>query len=269
MKNILTPTDFSACAIEATKVTLALAEFTGAKMHLVHTITKNKNRISSVDLEQEHRNVNTLFKEWIKQAGEKRVDIITSCMEGNLVQNIQEYIDTNTIDFVVMGSHGASGKNEYLIGSNTQKVIRKVHCPVFIVKDSMANYGLGKIVFASNFDPSERPAFQYLLDFVRPFNPEIHLVAINTGSWFGQPYLLVKECMDDFVKMCAPLTCKTHFYRNLTIEGGIRQFSEEIGADLIAMSNINKHPLKRIFSGSNVEALVNHSKAPVLSIDIP
>ncbi|MBK7409888.1 MAG: universal stress protein [Saprospirales bacterium] len=38
-------------------------------------------------------------------------------------------------------------------------------------------------------------------------------------------------------------------------------------ADLIGISNHERHPLKRILVGSNVEALINHSKLPVLVID--
>ncbi|MFT7452175.1 MAG: nucleotide-binding universal stress UspA family protein, partial [Patescibacteria group bacterium] len=50
-------------------------------------------------------------------------------------------------------------------------------------------------------------------------------------------------------------------------DAGIRHLSDELGADLIAISNEKRHPIKRIFSGSNVEALVNHAEIPILSID--
>jgi nucleotide-binding universal stress UspA family protein len=73
--------------------------------------------------------------------------------------------------------------------------------------------------------------------------------------------------MNDFKAMCGQLDCKVHFHRDWTVDAGIRHLSEGIGADLIAISNEQRHPLKRIFTGSNVEALVNHSDIPVLSID--
>lgn len=62
---------------------------------------------------------------------------------------------------------------------------------------------------------------------------------------------------------------KIHFYKDYTVEAGIRHMSESIEADLVSLSNHNRRPLKRIFSGSNVEALINHSQIPVLSIDFP
>ena len=55
--------------------------------------------------------------------------------------------------------------------------------------------------------------------------------------------------------------------QDLSVEHGIRVFAEELGADLIAISNHERHPVRRILRGSTVEALVNHAAIPVLSID--
>ena len=98
--------------------------------------------------------------------------------------------------------------------------------------------------------------------------PEIHLVNVNTPGWFSQPYALSKSAMDDFKELCYPLKCYTHFYKDLNVDAGIRHLSEDIKADLVTISNFERHPIKRIFSGSSVEALVNHSEIPVLSIDL-
>lgn len=275
MKNILVPTDFSACATYATKVAFELAEFYNAKIHLytkldIHSdwgsFSELEKQMYPEDLQKIH-NAEELFEEWIEKAAEKNILIETSWSGGKLIEVVSDYVDKYSIDFIVMGSHGRSGKRELFIGSNTQRVVRTVHCPVFIVKEDLSNYKINKVVFASSFDETEKEAFQYLLDFVKPFNPEIHLVQINTSSWFSQPYILAKKSMNDFKKMCSPMNCETHFYRDWTVDAGIRNLVEKIGANLIAISNKQRHPLKRIFAGSNVEAVVNHAEVPVLSID--
>lgn len=276
MKNILLPTDFSTCAKNATYAALELAATYGATLHLYNVIDHSTNssifikedEIKYPELAQKVHNTKLLMKEWEEIAKEKNAKIKTEWATGNLVFNINQYIAKHNIDFMVMGSHGASGKNEFFIGSNTQKVVRSVHTPVLIIKEELKSYRIDKVVFASNFNTSEKAAFQYLLDFVKYFKPEIHLLQINTSSWFDAPYSLTKEAMNDFKEMCGDLTCKLHFYRDWTIDAGIRNLSEKIGADLIAISNQKRHPLKRIFAGSNVEALVNHAEIPVLSIDL-
>lgn len=277
MNAILVPTDFSACAAFATQTAMDIASRNKAAIHLFTTIDiqedwsklseeeKNKNP----EAIQKIRNAEVLLKEWENKATAKNINIQTAWSEGNLIENIQAYVEEYKIDFIVMGSHGASGKNEFFIGSNTQKVVRTVHCPILIVKEELNTFNPKKVVFASEFEEAEKEAFQYLLDLVRPFNPEIHLLEVNTSSWFGQPFVLAKASMEDFKVMCGELKCFLHFYRDWSIEAGIRNLSEEIGADLIAIANLQRRPVKRMFSGSNVEALVNHANAPVLSIDFP
>ena len=78
---------------------------------------------------------------------------------------------------------------------------------------------------------------------------------------------LSRSCYRTFREACKPLVSKAHVFRALSIDDGIRSFSEKIGADLIVISNHERHPLKRMLIGSNVEALVNHSSLPVLTID--
>ncbi len=277
MKNILVPTDFSACASHATYAAMELAAAYRGTLHLYSVVDSPKGWSEMTDGErskhpeviQSIHNTKVLLQEWEQIAKKKNAPIVTGWIHGDLVDQIKTYVLSHQIDFLVMGSHGASGKKDYLIGSNTQKVVRSVHIPVLIIKEKVKDYRIKKVVFASNFDTSEKKAFQYLLDFVKPFKPEIYLTQINTTSWFGQPYTLVKAAMEDFKAMCsADQPCKTYFYKDWSIDAGVRHLSEELDADMIAISNQQRHPLKRIFTGSNVEALVNHAQIPVLSIDL-
>jgi len=276
MKNILVPSDFSACAANASELALTLAKYYGATFHLFTTLdiekkkgegAQDKENYNGEDL-RKIKNAELLFSEWIAKAKAQNVPIKTYWTGGKLLQNIKEAVVAYDIDFIVMGSHGASGKQEYFIGSNTQKVVRGVHCSVLVVKEDVQNYKIEKVVYASNFNKGEERAFQYMLDFVQPYQPEIHLLEVNNSGWFSQPYILAKAAMDDFKAMCGDLVCKTHFYRDWTVDTGIRRFAAEINADLIVISNEHRHPIKRIVVGSNVEAVVNHAKVPVLSIDL-
>jgi len=262
MKKILVPTDFSACAQHAMDMGIALAELFEAQLFFV-TVTAGsspKGDLKNVVIKS--------FDNWEKEAKVRNVNLKTACIGGEFIPALQNYIHQNNIDFVVMGSHGASGKQEYFIGSNTQKAVRALHVPIFVIKQPLAKNTFDNVIFASSFDTNEKPAFLRFLDFIKWFKPKtVHLLSINTSGWFGQPALLMKEVMNDFKALCTDFKCKTHFYSDFTVDSGVRHFMDEIGADLIAISNRNRHPLKRIFSGSNVEALVNHCEQPVLSID--
>lgn len=273
MKNILIPTDFSACATNAMQAAFQFSNYNKVSYLLYHQLDLPANweqleeteKTKYPELNQKVRNTEVLFK-GIK---EEYPDLPIQGMYagGKLQKSLEKMVQENAIDLVVMGSHGSSGFNEFFLGSNTQKVVRQLQCPILIVKDKAPTLPFKKVIFASSFNPNEQAVFKRFLEFVQPFRPEIHLVSIHTSSFFDSPYILTKEVMKDFKAMAAPFNCEIHIYRDFSIEKGIRTFAEEIGADIIAISNQNKTPLMRMLSGSNVEALVNHSNVPVLSIN--
>jgi len=275
MKSILVPTDFSDCAQQATEVAVRIAGRLGAQLHLLTcpNIPEGWEELSPQQRDMQPaaqqliNNATMRFAELKKAYPDK--EIVTSYSSGNLVQAIKKYLDQHGIQFIIMGSHGASGKNEFFIGSNTQKVVREVHCPVLVIKEPIEDINFDKVVFASSFHENEREAFLKFKEFVKPFVPEIHLVEVHTSSLFDPPYILSQQAMEEFRGLCSPFRCETHIFRNFSVDQGIRTFAEKIGAKLIGVSNHHRHPLRRMLTGSNVEALVNHSEIPVLSIDYP
>lgn len=271
MKNILVPTDFSEHAEFAFNAALQLARKFDAHIHLVTIPAMGFMPSGGSKIEpgspaaREAERLEQKMKDW--SAPHSDISFRHHVGYGKLMDLLADYVKGHGVELIVMGSHGASGKNEYFVGSNTQKVVRSVHCPVLVIKDKLEDITFDKVIFASNFNKNEEPAFLAFKNFIKHFVPEIHLVMVQTSSLFDPPYSLSTEVMKDFQQLCEPFQSKTHIYRDFTVEQGIRSFAEEIGAKLIAISNHNRHPLKRMLTGSNVEALVNHSHLPVLSID--
>jgi len=273
MKSILAPTDFSACAFHATEAAAGLARRFGATLHLITCldIPRNWSRLSArekAQLPEEQQkiyNAQVLFTDLRSRFSD--VEVRTAYLGGKLSAGMKEYVGRYAIDLIVMGSHGAGGKNEYFVGSNTQKVVREVHCPTLVIKEPLEEVNFDNVDFASSFHENERAPFLQFKEFVKHFVPEIHLVEVHTSSLLDPPYFLSHEAMEEFRSLCAPFRCETHIHRNFNVERGIRTFAEEIGAKLIGISNHHRHPLKRMLVGSNVEALINHANIPVLSID--
>ena len=276
MKNILVATDFSVCAINAMNMGLALAEYFDATIHYLTTIDDNRNGqaldfplITKSGVKKEFiENVNVLFEKWKKEARVRNVKIKTICTLGELLPILKEYVDRNQIDFVVMGSHGHSAVKGFYIGSNCQKVVQTLKVPVFIVKDQPIKYEFKNVVYASNFNEEEKLSFQKFLQLIQKFKPNvIHLLAVNTLNNFAKSTEYMERNLDKFAKLCKFTRCKKHIYPDLFVETGIRNFSEKVKADLIVISNHNRHQIKRTFYTSTVEALVQNSNLPVLSID--
>ncbi len=276
MKIILVPTDFSACATYATEAAFIFAEQFDAKLHFLTCINipydwsdyseERKNKYP--DAKQLVSNANQLLEKYRVKAVTKGIGIATNISGEELIPALKKEVIATQSDFVVMGSHGKSGKPEYLMGSNAQQVIRKLHLPIFVIKNSLEKLSFKQVIYASGFNTTDQISFKYFLNFIKRFKPEtIHLLSINTFGWFSQPTELMNKAMEDFKEMVTDFDCQTHFHRSFSVDAGVRDFGEGIGADLIVVSNHERHPIKRIFQGSSVEALVNHAEIPVLSID--
>jgi len=273
MKSILVPTDFSEFAHYAFDAALQFAQRFGARIHLLHVLDLPVDWFSYSDVQKaEHpvvlgrvKEAEKLLKEWKDGSGDAVVE--TSYTGGKLREAVKTFVAAHGVELVIMGSHGKSGKSEYFIGSNTQKVVRTIHRPVLVVKEPIRHLNFSQVVFASSFNENERKPFLAFKRFVKHFIPTIHLVYVDTASLFDPPYVVNKAAMEDFKALSKPFEAQVHIFKDLTVERGIRNMAQKLGVSLIGISNHHRHSVKRMLVGSNVEALVNHSYLPVLSID--
>lgn len=170
-------------------------------------------------------------------------------------------------NLIVMGSKGASGIEEMLVGSNTEKVVRNSDVPVLVIKEDIKNFKIENIVFASNFKFDNRSAFQKILDFSQLFNAKIHLLKINTIHNFET----TKDSSDairNFIEGYDLGDFSLNIYNDLSIELGILNFSKVIDADIILLNTHGRRGLAHLFNGSIGEDLTNHAKLPVLTFKL-
>ncbi|MDH3246835.1 MAG: universal stress protein [Saprospiraceae bacterium] len=247
---ILVPTDFSEIASAACDLAIRIAVSKNDPLHFIHCLRKGGQLTAS-----EHQEVEHNLRMWKSKAEEAGAQASLEVIRGNLIEKLSDLTEQKSSNLVVMGSHGISGKEEYLIGSNTQKAIRKIEKPILVVKGTVSNFPFRNVVYASSFEKRDEADFMFFINWVKEYQPTIHLLAI------------MQSAMDHYRELCRPLSCQTHFFRDINVEAGIRHFSEENQIDLIAVSNSQKKPVKRLLSGSTVEFLVNHAERPVLSID--
>ncbi|VTT87745.1 Universal stress protein [Halorubrum sp. DM2] len=66
--------------------------------------------------------------------GDGGVSTETAVVTGTPHEAILEYADANDVDLVVMGTHGRTGIERYLLGSVTEKVVRLSDAPVVTVR---------------------------------------------------------------------------------------------------------------------------------------
>jgi len=274
---ILVPTDFSECADFALNAACQLALITDSDITLFHAAElpddfgaqSSEDRLVEQVQERMQNNIDELMTQRQAMAGSVGVKMHMKSCFGKFMETLIDYDKEHQFDLVVMGSYGASGKQEWFIGSNTQKLVRKLRKNILVIKNPISNLSLKKVMFPSNLTESDREAFIEFLEFLKIFKTEeVHILAVNTSGWFNQPTPIMLELLKEFKALATgEYDCQTHYYSDYSVEAGIRHFAEKYEIDLIAISNIDRSPIRRLFQGSNVEMLINHSEIPVLVID--
>lgn len=272
----LIPTDFSKYADYAIQMGIKMAKKTGAEITLFHSMdemhTLDKLKLKAFKSEELSNHIETLSTEKLELLQRDVLNHGIKCkikvLKGRLLENVQIMLNKEKYEAIIMGSHGATGKEEWFIGSNTSKAVRKLHNNILVIKKPVTELDFSDVVFVTGLNVEEQDSFRKFLQFVKSFDVNnIHVMTVDTYNYFTQPSIVMREALADFKKIAQGYPIETHFYTDYSIQAGIRHFTEEYNIDLIGISNHVRHPLKRMFLGSNVEMIVNHSSEPVLSID--
>jgi nucleotide-binding universal stress UspA family protein len=173
----------------------------------------------------------------------------------------------NNVDFIIMGSHGASGFQEMFIGSNTEKVVRASDVPVLVIKNETQQFKADNFLFASDFSDEIKKPFRKLLEFANLFNSHLNLVMINTPNSFKSTHV-AEKIMNDFVAEFDLKDFSTHIYNDSNVEKGILNFANTIKCDIIGMCTHGRTGFSHFFNGSISEDLVNHAVRPVITFKI-
>ena len=269
---ILIPTDFSVYSDFATTAGVEIAKRTKGSIFLYHCadVPDDWEDLSAeIRYKDEYNKSKAL---WVRNSLEKiatevrkeGVECTPYYTGGKFLKNLDEMMDKENFDLIVMGSHGASGKQEWFIGSNTQKV----QINTLVVKREFKISNFEQPLFVTGLFSDDFEALKRYLDFLTYFDTKkLHLIAIDTSSFFTEPAGVMLGALEDFKSRITDFEVITHFYKGNSIDQGVRKYVVENDIDLIGISNHLRHPIKRFFKGSNVEILANHSDVPILSID--
>lgn len=275
MKAILIPTDFSDCAYYAAKVAVSIAKKSKATIHLLHVIDipyitediglNNFQNFQEITFLSEHAKKE--MDQWINDPIFKGLEVRHWVEYDSTHSRIIRHIDKHQIDLVVMGSHGTSGLQGLIIGSNAERVARFADCPVLIIKNDDDTFELKNIVLASDFNEKSNLFFEQFITFAHLFDAHIHLLTITTSEDF-ETTQQNNELMQNFADNFKLKNYSIHIYNDKDDEDGILHYSKDVKADLIAIGTHGRTGLAHLIIGSLAEDVINHSSIPVISIKI-
>lgn len=269
MKKILVPTDYSDCAENAIEVAKVIALKSGATLYVLHleeVIPEVAHVLHHVAVEENAHHVGHAryqLQQMIAALELEGVKAKAVFVPNEGRESIEDYIKPYEIDFLVMGSHGATGIREAIIGSNTQKVIRKSSVPALVIKRPNKNFNPKKIMFASTFREDVSKPLNDVLAFARLWNAELDLVFINMLAHLIEEHE-AKQIMMKQMPSSPGVTFTLNISETNDEEWGISKFARMLNANVIAVVLDTHTGFSRLFNASIAEKLINHEEIPVL-----
>jgi len=271
MQKILVPCDFSKPAINAFRFAIDIATQSKGTIHLLNvielpvlhdTLLMPVLSFEEQFLKELRQKAEEQFKKIIEEYKIPGVKVVFNVEFGAVFRMIQDYIKEHSIDLVLMGSHGASGVREFLIGSNAEKVVRNSPVPVLVLKEYYKG-PIKNIVFPNTLETENREDLVMKVKALQHFfNAHLHIVHINTPINFTSDSE-TRERLEDFAKRFMLKDCSIHVFNHSDEEKGILEFSNAFNGDLIAMGTHGRKGISHLVNGSLAEDVVNHNKGPV------
>lgn len=201
-------------------------------------------------------------------------------------------IDAAGASLIVMGTHGYSGIDHLLLGSVTEKVLRKAPCPVLVVPPhAVAAEGttspvFKRIVCAIDFSSSSPRTLNYALSLAQEADARITLlhaiefphalreVVFSTDSDVDRLHAAAEAEYLRRLRALVPAQARMYCTVATRVSEGkpwreIQRVAESEQADLIVMGVQGRGAVDLMVFGSNANAVIREAHCPVLIVPVP
>jgi nucleotide-binding universal stress UspA family protein len=279
---IMVPVDFSEASKKAVNYGLSLALEFNACLILAHItpypkLTDERARLLDL-IPPDCRDA--LNFESVVQSGEVRHEIL-------------EIVKDKEVDLVVMGTHGRPYFERLLLGSVTERMLRKLHIPVLTVSHldpekeihKPAAVPFDRILYATDLTEGSQAGLELSVRLARGLDAQLtvaHVLEHMTGIFHGietagytpeaaaEMRARAEERLSRSVASVSdgkvPIT--TVMGEGVPYET-INRLATELKADLIIINLQGTGMLERALLGSTAERVIRTATVPVLSLPMP
>lgn len=265
MKRIIFPTDFSEAADKALDFAIEVCKRAELPMLLVNAYdlpyAQNVMSTSLIDIMRE--NSETGLKQVAGKVQAAGIVVETRSLMGNPIRVVKEITKKDPEAAVIMGTKGASGIEEVLIGSNAASVLQSIDVPVLAIPFEAEFRNIDKIVYCTDFRSQKNDrALRRLANTARLFNAEIMILHIQQP---GQADL-ASDQRHKFDHHLKDIKHSFHILSSDNLEQAIIDFAKEKDADMLALLTRKYGVIRGLFHSSLTNKMAFHSRVPLLAL---
>lgn len=295
IQHILCPIDFSDHSIHALDHAVAFAKWYGSRLTLLHVrppapvpYPAGPGMVGTFLTPQERA---ALLDAMHRIERERCAG--TACtvevIEGPPAAEILSQAESMGADFVVMGTHGRSGFERLVLGSITEKVLRKAACPVLTVPPSVATATPPPVLFknilcAVDFSDCSMDALNFAISIAKESDasltvmhvvevpPDVPAADAPTGPFSFHEYVeLAERDRTERLNQAIPADARAYCRIDALVTTGkayreILRVAEERKAGLLVVGIHGRGAVDRLLFGSTAQHLVRLASCPVLTL---
>lgn len=269
MKNILLLSDFSNNAKNAIHYALHFFKNEKCTFHVMHV-----HKIGSFTSDDLMHSSKESIYESITKAPKEKLQALVANLKNTFnnanysfetiidfdvfIDAINQAVINNKIDFVVMGTNGATGAKEALLGSNTANVIRKVKCKTLIIPEGYTFTPIKELLLP--LDPEdfiEGKRFTNLLEFIDTYQLHLHVLRINPNKENTE---IEKEDRSNL----SIFDCKYHVVNKVPMDFALSSYMQTNTIDFLSLFVKKEGFLEHFFSKSNTKISISKISKPIL-----
>lgn len=208
--------------------------------------------------------------------------------EGNTADHILAAAERMPADLIVMGTHGLRGFERWLLGSVTERVLRRAKCPVLTVPRPATGHApeapvlFERLLCPVDFSPASLRALDYALSLAQEANAHLTVlyvlenvfgpVSAGDMTFDAAAYMrYLTEDASERLRAAIPAEARTWCDITERVVAGVPyrevlRLAEEDDAHLIVMGVHGRNAIDMMFFGSTTNHVVRDAKCPVLSL---
>ncbi len=297
IRKILVPVDFSEPSKTAVNYGLSLALQFNASLVLAHVVPSSTALVytypsQSLDFEREQaKYAKSMLPSLVPEEFRQRVALTTVVEVGEVRSELLEIVAAENIDMVVMGSHGKNALGKFLLGSLTERLLRKLPVPILTVSHldparelhSVGPVPLNHVLYATDLSDSAESGLKFSLELARGTGARLTVLhvlkAIETVYWgaeggfvTGELESLREDALSRLHNSIPPEWGGVVPVTTMMVEGEafreILRVADEEKVDLVVLNLHGKGFVERALLGSTAERVIRSAPVPVLSIPV-
>ncbi len=269
MKKIIVPIDFSADSINALEHAILIANKITAKVRMLHVIKSKKTVTPFVIydfISTSSNSIEDFFGKIMEKYSKKaKYGLEYKIREGKVYSEICNQAKYDDAYLLVMGTHGISGFEEKILGSNAYKVVVNSPCPIITIRKAYSPVEPKRIVLPLDVTKDTRKKIPFVSEYAKFFNAEIYVLGVaETNSVTVKRKLMLYCDQTEKYITSKELKVKKTIITGNDMTSTILNYAKDSKANMIAIMTERPNPFT-IIMGLTAHNIVNESSVPVMS----